>query len=70
MSQEFATGFPSARQMQRLIREKISIEVKVLTGDNIQGKLLWQDPHCICLETEDQKKHQIWKQSIVYVKYP
>jgi host factor-I protein len=69
MSQEFTTGFPSVRQIQTLIREKRYVEVKVITGDDIRGKLIWQDPHCVSLETDDQQKHQIWKQSIVYLKY-
>lgn len=69
MSQEFATGFPSVRQLQTLIREKKTIEVKLLTGDLISGRVLWQDPHCICLEVEHQGKHQIWKQAIGFMKY-
>lgn len=69
MSQEFATGFPSVRQVQNLIRDKDPVEVKLLTGDVISGRVLWQDPQCICVETEDQGKHQIWKQAIGFLKY-
>jgi host factor-I protein len=69
MSQEFAAGFPSVRQMQNLIRDQQSVEVKLLTGDLITGRVLWQDPHCICIETPDQKKHQIWQQAIGFIKY-
>ncbi len=69
MSQEFAAGFPSVRQVQNLIRNKTSIEVKLITGDVVSGRVLWQDPQCICVETEDQSKHQIWKQAIGFLKY-
>ena len=69
MSQEFATGFPSVRQIQSLIRDKATVEVKLLSGDLLSGRVVWQDPQCICLETEDQSKHQIWKQAIGFLKY-
>ncbi|HSM82903.1 MAG TPA: RNA-binding protein hfq [Nodosilinea sp.] len=70
MSQEFATGFPSVRQIQTLIRDKTAVEVKLITGDLLSGRVVWQDPQCICLETSDQSKHQIWKQAIGFLKYP
>lgn len=69
MSQEFVTGFPSVRQIQTLIRDKKTIEVKLLTGDVISGRVLWQDPDCICLEVEHHGKHQIWKHAIGFMKY-
>jgi host factor-I protein len=69
MSQEFATGFPSVRQIQTLIRDQKIVEVKLLTGDLIQGRVVWQDPDCICLVTSEQEKHQIWKQAIGFLKY-
>lgn len=69
MSQEFATGLPSVRQVQNVIRDKASVEVKLITGDVIVGRVLWQDPQCICIETDDQSKHQIWKQAIGFLKY-
>ncbi|MBW4482884.1 MAG: RNA-binding protein hfq [Tildeniella torsiva UHER 1998/13D] len=69
MSQEFATGLPSVRQVQNLIRDNAPIEVKLLTGDVITGHVVWQDPQCICVQTEDQSKHQIWKQAIGFLKY-
>ncbi|WP_035986477.1 Hfq-related RNA-binding protein [Leptolyngbya sp. KIOST-1] len=69
MSQEFASGVPSVRQVQNLIRDKASVEVKLITGDVLVGRVLWQDPQCICLETETQGKHQIWKQAIGFLKY-
>ncbi|MGF1517878.1 MAG: RNA-binding protein hfq [Nodosilinea sp.] len=69
MSQEFATGFPSVRQIQTLIRDKATVEVKLISGDLLSGRVVWQDPQCICLETEDQSKHQIWKQAIGFLKY-
>lgn len=69
MSQEFATGFPSVRQIQTLIRDKAAVEVKLITGDLLSGRIVWQDPQCICLEAEDQSKHQVWKQAIGFLRY-
>ncbi|HIK44294.1 MAG TPA: RNA-binding protein hfq [Leptolyngbyaceae cyanobacterium M65_K2018_010] len=69
MSQEFTTGLPSARQVQNLIRDKKTVEVKLLTGDLITGRVIWQDPHCICVEAGEQEIHQIWKQGIGFLKY-
>jgi host factor-I protein len=69
MSQEFATGFPSVRQIQILIRDRNRVEIKLLTGDLLTGQVIWQDPDCLCLQTDDQTKHQIWKQAIGFLKY-
>lgn len=69
MSQEFAAGFPSVRQVQTLIRDKKNVEVKLVTGDMISGRVLWQDPDCICIEVDGQGKHQVWKQAIGFLKY-
>ncbi|MGB6014311.1 MAG: RNA-binding protein hfq [Nodosilinea sp.] len=69
MSQEFAAGLPSVRQVQNVIRDKASVEVKLTTGDVISGRVLWQDPQCMCVETDDQRKYQIWKQAIGFLKY-
>jgi host factor-I protein len=69
MSQEFATGFPSVRQIQILIRDRSRVEIKLLTGDLLTGQVIWQDPDCLCLQADDQTKHQIWKQAIGFLKY-
>ncbi len=69
MAEEFVTGLPSVRQIQNLIRNRQEIEIKLLTGDIMTGWLVWQDPTCLCLETNQDGKRQIWKQAIAFLKY-
>lgn len=58
---------PSVRQMQNYIREKQNIEVKLLTGDVLNGTLFWQDNDCICLQSNGQNL-TVWKQAIAFIK--
>jgi host factor-I protein len=67
MGQEFEAGLPSTRQVQNLIRSKQTVEVKLTTGDIIQGQIRWQDPNCISLEAEGTSI-QVWSHAIAYIK--
>ncbi|PSN20378.1 RNA-binding protein hfq [filamentous cyanobacterium CCP5] len=67
MGQEFEPGLPSARQIQTLIRSQQSVEVKLMTGDVLQGQIRWQDPNCIKLQAEGSDI-QVWNHAIAYVK--
>ena len=49
MATEFDTGLPSVRQVQALIRDQNTVELKLLTGDILTGVVVWQDIHAICL---------------------
>ncbi|MFM2429032.1 MAG: hypothetical protein RLZZ511_245 [Cyanobacteriota bacterium] len=68
MSVEFETGAPSVRQLQNLIKDGGEVEIKVVTGDLINGKIRWQDPHCICVMDHYDQPTIVWRQSIVFVK--
>ena len=68
MLTEFDTSLPSIKQVQRLIQENTQIELKLITGDVIAGKLLWQDLQCFCIMAEDNQKTTVWKQAIAYLK--
>ena len=68
MLTEFDTSLPSIKQIQKLIQEKSSIELKLITGDIIVGTLLWQDLQCFCIMPEDNQKTTVWKQAIAYLK--
>ena len=68
MLTEFDTSLPSIKQIQKLIQEKSSIELKLITGDVIMGTLLWQDLQCFCIMSEDSQKTTIWKQAIAFLK--
>jgi host factor-I protein len=68
MSIEMDTGLPSVRQMQQLIKDGNEVEVKVVTGDLINGKVYWQDPHCICVMDHYEQPTIVWRHSIVFMK--
>ena len=70
MTQEFVTGLPSVRQIQSLIRDRQEIEVKLLSGDVIIGRVTWQDTDCLALETPQEGRRQVWKHAIAFLKYP
>jgi host factor-I protein len=68
MSAEFETGSPSVRQVQTLIKEGNEVEIKLVTGDLLAGKVRWQDTSCICLNDHYDQATIIWRQAIVYMK--
>ena len=65
---EFNTGYPSVRKIQTYIKDATATEIKLLTNDVLVGKLLWQDPQCICMA--DAADHQVIvpRQAIAYIK--
>ncbi|CAN1211814.1 Hfq-related RNA-binding protein [Tumidithrix helvetica PCC 7403] len=66
---EFNTSLPSIRRIQSIIREKSDVEVKLLTGDDINGKVLWIDDNCICIEGgTGAVKTIIWLHAVAYIK--
>lgn len=68
MKSEFDTALPSIRQVQTLIKEAIIVELKVVTGDLLAGKISWQDQNCLCLLDENNQPTTVWRQAIVYLK--
>lgn len=54
MATEFDTGLPSIRQIQTLIRDQQTIEIKLVTGDVLSGVVVWQDAQAICLSVDGQ----------------
>ncbi len=68
MLTEFDTSLPSIKQVQKLIKENKSVELKLITGDIIAGTVLWQDLQCFCVMGKDNQKITVWKQAIAYLK--
>ncbi|MBF2013840.1 MAG: RNA-binding protein hfq [Rivularia sp. T60_A2020_040] len=68
MLTEFDTSLPSIKQVQRLIKENTSVELKLITGDMIAGTVLWQDSQCFCVMEKDNQKTTVWKQAIAYLR--
>jgi host factor-I protein len=65
---DFDTSLPSIRQVQNLIKQTATVEFKLITGDSITGRVLWQDPQCLCVVDASNQQTTIWKQAIVYLK--
>lgn len=61
------TGLPSTKFLQNLLRNKQPLELKLVTGDTLNGVLRWQDEHYICVEVGGQAM-MIPKPAIAYLK--
>lgn len=68
MITEFDTSLPSVRQIQNLIQQAATIQLKLLTGDTLTGKVIWQDAQCVCLVDENSQQTTVWKQAIAYIR--
>ena len=68
MSTELETSLPSVRQVQTLIKDGNEVELKLITGDLLTGKVRWQDPYCVCLLDHYDQPTVIWRSALVYMK--
>ncbi|MFM1842268.1 MAG: hypothetical protein RLZZ490_1004 [Cyanobacteriota bacterium] len=64
---DFNSGLPSVRQVQTLIKNQTAVEIKLLTGDSLQGKIRWQDPYCFGLTDASDHATIIRIQAIAYI---
>ena len=55
MASEFDTELTSIRQVQILIKETSIVQLKLVTGDLLTGKIGWQDQNCLCLLDENNQ---------------
>jgi len=67
MALELETGLPSTRLLQNYLRDKRTVEVKLVTGDTVTGTLSWQDPQCICVAVNGEAT-LIWRSALVSLK--
>ncbi|GBF81442.1 Hfq-related RNA-binding protein [Aphanothece sacrum] len=65
---EFDTGLPSIRQVQRFIKDKTKVNIKLTTQELLTGTILWQDVQCLCLSDEANQTILVWRQALVYLK--
>jgi host factor-I protein len=61
------TSLPSIRRIHGIIRDKNEVEVKLLTGDQLRGRIIWIDDQCICMDASGHKI-VIWQQAIAFIK--
>jgi host factor-I protein len=64
---ELDINLPSTRQTQGLIKDKIEISIKLLTGDTFVGRIVWQDPDCLFFTDANDRKTLIYRQAIAYI---
>ena len=65
---EFDTGLPSIRLIQSYIKDKEQVEIKVMTGDSLAGRIFWQDSSCLCLLDASETQIMISRSAIAYIK--
>ncbi|MCU0542812.1 MAG: RNA-binding protein hfq [Oscillatoriaceae cyanobacterium Prado104] len=65
---EFETGLPSVRLIQSYIKDKQQVELKLITGDLLVGRIFWQDNSCICLLDASEQQILIWRSALAYLK--
>lgn len=65
---ELNMGLPSTRELQSLIRSEHHVELKLVTGELLVGKIVWQDPNCVCLLDQNEQPILVWRQALVYIK--
>lgn len=66
----FDTSLPSVRHLQHLVRDRQLVELKLLTGEQLQGRLFWQDAECLCLqgEGEGEQSTLVWRNAIAFLR--
>lgn len=68
MKSDFDVALPSIKQLQTLIKEGKQVEVKLLSGDLLNGKLVWQDKNCLCVMDANNQSTTVWRQALAYIK--
>ena len=68
MKSDFDTALPSIVQVQTLIKQAIIVELKLLSGDLLTGKISWQDQNCLCIIDQSNNPITVWQHAIAYVK--
>jgi host factor-I protein len=65
---ELDVNLPSTRQTQGLIKDKIGVEIKLLTNDVFSGKIVWQDSDYFFFADANDQKILISRHAVVYIK--
>lgn len=68
MPSEFDTALPSIVQVQTLIKQATIVELKLLSGELLTGKVGWQDQNCLCILNQNNQPTIVWRHAIAYLK--
>ncbi|MEI6428175.1 MAG: hypothetical protein WCO45_07260 [Pseudanabaena sp. ELA607] len=60
-------SLPSIRRIHSLIKDKSAVQVKLTTGDVLQGRILWVDDMCLGLESAEGKM-VLWQHAIAFIR--
>jgi host factor-I protein len=61
------SALPSIRRIHTIIRDKNEVKVKLMTGDELNGRIVWLDDQCLCLDASGHKI-VIWQHAIAFIK--
>ncbi|MBC8122425.1 MAG: RNA chaperone Hfq [Gemmatimonadaceae bacterium] len=64
---ELDLSAPSTRFLQKLIRERTPVEIKLHNGDILSGLLRWQDAECLAVETQ-LGEMILWRTAVTYIR--
>ncbi len=65
---EFDTALPGVIQIQKYVKDKQEVELKLVTDDLVVGKIIWQDADCLCVVDHYNQQTIIWRQALVFLK--
>lgn len=72
MSTAFNTGLPSIRRVHSMIKKEEEVDIKLVTGDEIRGVVIWLDEQCVCVATGTDGGHThnmlVWYHAIAFIK--
>ena len=66
-NQELNITLPSIRRIHGMIRQGERVSLKLLTGDQLEGKLRWIDFECLGFEPQSGEQMIIWLQAIAFI---
>jgi host factor-I protein len=64
---ELDLNLPSTRQTQGLIKDKIEVSLKLVTGDVFAGRIVWQDAESVFFADASDRKTLIYRHAIAYI---
>lgn len=62
------TGIPSFRWVQNAIRDQKTVAIKLATGEEMGGRVRWQDTECICLLDDGEQDVLVWRSAIAWLR--
>jgi host factor-I protein len=59
---------PSTRRFQEFVKEKTAIEIRVLTGDGVIGRIAWQDADWLCVLDDRDRSTLVNRSAIAFIR--